>query len=177
MNPYAAIDVANYIVKKSMDDNKPISNLKLQKILYYLQARFLVEDGRPLFSDKIEKWKYGPVTPSTYHEFKRFGSGAINSIADQLVVDKDDQGKIINVRIKKFDENEIDKADRQKIDDTFQKLRKYGAFDLVEMTHEQTLWSNFKDDILNNKPVDPYKNEEIKSFFEKNPEEQIWKNK
>ena len=38
---YTALDFAKYIVKKCIDDGHPISNLQLQKILYYIQKDFL----------------------------------------------------------------------------------------------------------------------------------------
>lgn len=46
---YRAIDVANFIVKDSLDNGRNMTNLKLQKILYYIQARFLVDSSSPLF--------------------------------------------------------------------------------------------------------------------------------
>jgi uncharacterized phage-associated protein len=44
-------------------DQHPISNLQLQKILYYIQKTFL-ENGMVAFDDEIEAWKFGPVVPA-----------------------------------------------------------------------------------------------------------------
>lgn len=60
-----------------------VSNLKLQKLLYYAQGHYLGRYGRPLFDDAIEAWAHGPVVPSVYHELKIFGNGAIE--VDQVV--------------------------------------------------------------------------------------------
>jgi uncharacterized phage-associated protein len=50
-----------------------ITNLKLQKLLYYAQAFYMVENnGEPLFSDDIEAWKYGPVVRTVYDKYKIF---------------------------------------------------------------------------------------------------------
>ena len=46
MNMYKAIDLSKYIVSKCVRDNIPISNLQLQKILYYIQREFLNQIGR-----------------------------------------------------------------------------------------------------------------------------------
>ena len=69
-----ALDIANYVILYCLRHNIEITNLKLQKILYFLEANFLFEHRRPLFEDQIEKWKLGPVFPNVYHQFKTFGS-------------------------------------------------------------------------------------------------------
>ena len=51
----------------------PISNLQLQKILYYLQVYFIQHEGIPLFEDEIEAWQFGPVIPEVYYEYCGFG--------------------------------------------------------------------------------------------------------
>ena len=64
-----AFEVAKYIIK-----SLPVDNLKLQKLLYYSQAVYLVlHDKEPLFSESIEAWDYGPVVPPVYKEYKRYG--------------------------------------------------------------------------------------------------------
>jgi len=55
-------DVAAYILKKQ----RPLTAMKLQKLVYYCQAWSLVWDERPLFSEKIEAWANGPVVPALY---------------------------------------------------------------------------------------------------------------
>jgi len=174
---YAAMDIANYIVKKSIELKRPISNLRLQKLLYYIQARFLVETGEPLFCDEIGKWKYGPVIPSVYHEFKKYGSGTIDSISEQLLVERNKNGDIVDISVKHFNEDDIDLKVRGKIEETVNSLSKYGTFDLVHKTHEQSLWKQYEHAIINNSFVEPYTDEEIKQYFSDHPEERIWENK
>ena len=70
---YRALDVARYIIKRCHMQQKSISNLKLQKILYFVQAEFLVTTGRKCFSDAIEAWDFGPVVPEVYHHYKAYG--------------------------------------------------------------------------------------------------------
>lgn len=57
---YSALDLSTYIVSKCIKDHSPISNLQLQKILYYIQKEFLKNDDIA-FSDDIEAWQFGPV--------------------------------------------------------------------------------------------------------------------
>lgn len=62
--------VANEFLKKSNE----ISVLKLVKLCYIAQGFSLAVLDRPIFNDdRIEAWRYGPVVPSIYHEFKHFG--------------------------------------------------------------------------------------------------------
>lgn len=49
-----ALFVANYIIEYCNDHNLEINNLRIQKLLYFINARNLVENGSPLFQDKIE---------------------------------------------------------------------------------------------------------------------------
>jgi uncharacterized phage-associated protein len=70
---YKAMDVAEYIVSKCSRERSQISNLQLQKILYYIQRHFLQNLRRALFSDDIEAWRYGPVVSDVYYRFSGFG--------------------------------------------------------------------------------------------------------
>ena len=61
------LDVAQYILDEKQ---KPLSALKLQKIVYYCQAWSLVWDERPLFPEAIEAWSNGPVIRALYEAHK-----------------------------------------------------------------------------------------------------------
>ena len=91
---YKAIDLANYIVDKCIKDDTPITNLQLQRILYFVQKDFL-KRGYQAFSDDIEAWRCGPVVPNVYFYFCGFGAmpisisrGSIpNLTSDKNVID------------------------------------------------------------------------------------------
>lgn len=68
----SASDVAKYLISHFCAQKKPISNLKLQKLLYYCQGWHLGITGRPLFSDPIEAWVHGPVVPSVFREYREY---------------------------------------------------------------------------------------------------------
>jgi uncharacterized phage-associated protein len=65
-----ASTIARYIVWFAHEHGDPISNLKLQKLLYYAQAWYLALKDRPLFDDPIEAWVHGPVVPNVYREYR-----------------------------------------------------------------------------------------------------------
>ena len=69
---YSALNIAKYIIDKCMGENCPISNLQLQKILYYIQREFL-RQGEQAFPEDIEAWQFGPVVPVVYRQYCGFG--------------------------------------------------------------------------------------------------------
>lgn len=71
---YSAVDLSKYIVTMCVNDGCPITNLQLQKILYYIQKDYL-KRGSAAFSDPIEAWKFGPVVREAYYFF--CGNGAM----------------------------------------------------------------------------------------------------
>lgn len=74
----SAMEVAKYIIDKCAVDRQPISNLQLQKILYYVQVDFYKKFKQPCFSDDFEAWMFGPVVPVVYYRY--CGAGAYDIV-------------------------------------------------------------------------------------------------
>ena len=70
---HSALEVSKYIVNKCTVENFPISNLQLQKILYYVQKEFFKKNLR-CFSEEIEAWQIGPVVTDVYYYFCGYGA-------------------------------------------------------------------------------------------------------
>jgi uncharacterized phage-associated protein len=68
-----AQDVANYLICSAHDSGSFISNLKLQKLLYYAQAWHLALFDKKLFADRFQAWIHGPAIPSIYRTYKKYG--------------------------------------------------------------------------------------------------------
>ena len=66
---YSAIDIAKYIVNYCTKKQRPVSNLKLQKMLYFTWIDYYRKTKNALFIDDICAWQLGPVVPETYYEF------------------------------------------------------------------------------------------------------------
>ena len=66
---YPVLEIAKYIVNKCIKDNKPITNLQLQRILYCVQRDFLRKLNKPAFPEIIEAWPFGAAIPEVYYEF------------------------------------------------------------------------------------------------------------
>ncbi len=144
---YKALDIARYIINYSNKKNYGVSNLKLQKLLYFVQAEFLTysDDKAPCFNEKIEAWGFGPVVPCVYQAFKQYGSGNIPSITEYSEIT--DTWQIIQ---KTFNENIIKAKDRKKITEIIDGLSEYSATALVDITHNQAPWMNAYEKGMNN---------------------------
>jgi uncharacterized phage-associated protein len=112
----SAINVAQYIIKSI-----PVDNLKLQKLLYYSQAVFLVLNNKtPLFSEEIEAWDYGPVVREVYDQYKKHGCEIIPQI---------DIG-----------ESGLEVGEMEAIDMVLEYYGEMSGGELVNKTHQEKPW-------------------------------------
>ena len=118
----SATDVAHLFLSWANEDGDLITNLKMQKLLYYAQAWHSVNFGTPLFDDQIEAWDFGPVVRSAYSEFKEFGHSPISY---------DATGK----EAKKFSPEQI-----EFLEEFYDKFIGYPAHLLVNMSHNEKPW-------------------------------------
>lgn len=149
--PYKALDVANYIVWQAAERKNPVTHLKLQKLLYYVVAKYLQEYNEPLIDEPICKWQYGPVVKSVYHQFKILGSLPITEPSEYII------NKVPNNPFSGTwaDVNGIvqtlhqDLQLKQVTDTVLQDLLSTkDAFQLVAITHREAAWKNYESDIL-----------------------------
>lgn len=75
----SSLDIAKYIVKFFQECEDPVTNLKLQKLLYYVQGWSLALHNKPAFTEPLEAWVHGPVQPSVYHFYKDYRWNPINN--------------------------------------------------------------------------------------------------
>ena len=124
-----AIKVAKYFLTKAEEEvGDGISNLKLQKLVYYAQAFHLAMYDEPLFGEVIEAWEHGPVVPVLYHAYKQFGSGNIPAPTD-------------------FDPEELDVRTAALLDEVYNVFGQYSAWKLRNMTHEERPWAEAYPDV------------------------------
>lgn len=83
---YFPSHIANFFLWLSKKEEKrdDMTNMKLLKLTYFAFAWYYALYKEKLFEEDIEAWGYGPVIPSIYHEFKRFGKNSINTYASEL---------------------------------------------------------------------------------------------
>ncbi len=75
--------VANYFIDAANKAGTPLTTMKLVKLLYIAYGWVIATKNISLFKEDIEAWRYGPVVPSIYHEFKHFGSSPIKDTYSQ----------------------------------------------------------------------------------------------
>ncbi len=77
--------VAKYVIDYCTKTGNPISNLQLQKILYYIQLNFYRNFKKPCFEENsFEAWEYGPVVPKVYRLFCSYGAAKICNVYSEL---------------------------------------------------------------------------------------------
>ncbi len=76
--------VANYMLDVAASRGITVTNLALQKLLFFAHAISLTERKVGLVSGYFEAWQYGPVHPTVYEAFKAAGSDAIDFRAKAL---------------------------------------------------------------------------------------------
>jgi len=138
-----ALDVAFYFLYKANQDGDTITNLKMQKLLYYAQAWYLVNFNKPLFEEPIEAWPYGPVISKVYHQFKKFRNKPI-------------EYKATGKEKEKFTDKKLDYLDQ-----FYNKFIEYSAHTLARATHNE-VWREAHDE--GEQFID---NEIIKKFYKK----------
>lgn len=136
---YEALDVANYVVNYSIEQECPVSNLKLQKLLYYIQAASLVERQKPAFQDEISAWTYGPVVEPVYHRFKLYANCEI----DKAVTERELHLFSLEAEPVAYDPaSVIALADVGLIHQVVDSYREKNALQMVAKTHGEEPWKN-----------------------------------
>lgn len=124
-----ALDVAKFILSI-----KPISHLKLQKLIYLSYEKFLKRTGVKLFTDDIFAWKHGPVIENVYDVFKTHGSEEIHSEEEEEVLIFSSDIKATASLAKVF-ASEYGLLAFNVIVETVQEHDDKTAWDLVNLTH------------------------------------------
>lgn len=100
-----------------------MTDLKLQKMLYFAQCWHLVRYDRPLFQNTIEAWEHGPVVPDVYMEYKEYKNNPI--------------------RASQVDYDAFTSCEFETITDVFAYYSRYSASGLREMSHQyDSPWAN-----------------------------------
>lgn len=120
---YSAFDIAKYFLLRAQNEGQELlSNLKLQKLVYYAQGLYLAMNDKPLFKDKIEAWNYGPVVPNLYHHYKECGASGIPADPDFS------PAEVIGKKIIDF------------LDEIYGCFGQFSAIRLMEIAHSDKCW-------------------------------------
>lgn len=115
---YSPCAVANCFLELSQENDIPVTNLKLQKLIYFANGLYLATTGVRLVTESFQAWTYGPVLASLYRELKIFGSDPITvktlSCADVIPADT---------------------LAYRTIRAVWDRMKDFSAYQLVELTH------------------------------------------
>lgn len=156
----SAMAVANKIIEMGIQKGMPVTQMKLQKLLFYAQGWHYPAFNCPLFDDNFEAWDYGPVIPRIYREFKSFGIDGINRKGMELV--PCGKGYVIA---------EPQLSRKEELEPFFEKIWEvygiYSGTQLSKRTHEpDTPWSIVRAPYGENIPKEiPIPKDLIKQYF------------
>ena len=116
-----AIDIAKYFLFKAYQEDELITNLKLQKLLYYAQGFHLAIFDTPLFKETIQSWTHGPVVPEVYHAYKEYDRNPLPSVE--------------SINVDGYDPNTL-----ELLDEVYSVYGQFSASALRNMTHQEPPW-------------------------------------
>jgi Uncharacterized phage-associated protein len=116
--------VAQFFLAFANDCQELITNLKLNKLVYYAQAWHLALFNEPLFDDQIEAWVHGPVVPVLYSEYRGYRY--------RPILDNDlDLGEI---------KQNFSSRQQELLDDIIEIYFPKTAYELEQLTHSEDPW-------------------------------------
>lgn len=129
MNHLTHNEVADYFIRFAHDHGDCLTNLKLQKLVYYAQAWYLALQGKALFDADFQAWVHGPVCPPLYSKFKHYRWNPIAADLGEIKLPDDIEQHLIEV---------------------YDVYDGYSAYQLEQMTHAESPWLEARGDL----PID-----------------------
>lgn len=114
---------------------EPITQMRLHKLLYYVQGWSLAQRGRPMFAGRIEAWTHGPVVRELYPTFRDFGDAPISLPEDGPAAD-------------------LEPVDRAFVESIWESYKGYSATKLRAMTHHELPWQTTRDGLADDEKSD-----------------------
>lgn len=117
------LEVAEYFIIRAYEDGREneITNMKIQKLLYYTQCLHLALYNEPLFAEEIQAWRYNPVCPPAYRFYSEFE-------ANQLPIPTQET-------LETLTQETIDL-----LEEVWQYFGEHHAYFLSDMTHGEFPW-------------------------------------
>jgi len=113
-------DIANFFIDMANRTGEDcMTNMRINKLLYFAQGGYLARYGIPLFDDEFEAWQYGPVVKKIYDKYKVCKKNAVDFVDDEY---------------------ENDNLDEQEINFLIDVMREYGIYTtsaLVDISHKE----------------------------------------
>jgi uncharacterized phage-associated protein len=117
------LTAARYFIIKAYEESMEaeITNMKVQKLLYYSQCLHLALYDEPLFEEEIQAWRYGPVCPKAYRFYSYFEENQLPIPSKEILSEISDEIKNL-------------------LEEVWQYFGSYHAYYLSNMTHGEFPW-------------------------------------
>lgn len=136
---------ADYFLRKSHEVGECLTNLKLQKLVYYAQAWYLAIYDKELFDAEFEAWIHGPVNRDLYFRFKKY---LWQPITEDIEIPK------------------LSKLIKEYLDEVFDVFGGISAYELERMTHNETPWIEARNGIPHDRKCStPISQKTMKEFY------------
>jgi uncharacterized phage-associated protein len=119
-------EIADFFIALSNDTGNLITNLKLQKLMFYAQAWHLAIFEEPLFEKDFEAWVHGPVLVDLYHDYKNFKWHPIER--------NDLENKFKSIK------NSLDDDVVEFLEELCEEYFGLSAYELERLTHSEEPW-------------------------------------
>ncbi len=144
---HTAKAVANRFLDIADAAKSPLSPMKLQKLVYFAHGWNLGLFDLPLINEQVEAWKFGPVIPTVYHEFKGYGHSKIFTRAEFLDLDSEE---LVTFSIDNEPSPHLGR-DKAVINRIWEVYGHYTPMQLSNITQEvgspwQTIWAQYDGD-------------------------------
>jgi uncharacterized phage-associated protein len=118
-----SLNVARYFIVKAYEDGieAEMTNMKVQKLLYYAQSLHLALYDEPLFDAEIQAWRYGPVCPPAYHFYSQFEANQLPIPTQEFLA-------------------QFSAEKRELLEEVWGYFGGYHAYRLSDMTHVEFPW-------------------------------------
>lgn len=170
---YDALQIAQYVVNQSIRGNRSITNLKLQKLLYYIQAAFLERYGEVCYKNKITKRRHGAIVEEVYEEYRKYIDEPIKESKGVFIRLGVTIGtNVLTMEKIEYKEECLLKEHRELIDEILDSYATSDPWEMVEKMLEET-------PVIDTEEGAEITAEKIRWYYRKNPEkiygEEIYK--
>lgn len=126
-----SLNVARYFIVRAYEDGieAEMTNMKVQKLLYYAQSLNLAMYDEPLFDEEIQAWRYGPVCPPAYRFYSEFEANQLPIPSKEALLQIPDEKKEL-------------------LEEVWEYFGGYHAYGLSDMTHFEFPWKKARKGLL-----------------------------
>jgi uncharacterized phage-associated protein len=135
MNTTGSITLAKYVLAKLGQ----MPHLKLQKLLYYIEAWHLAILDCELIPDKFEAWMHGPVLRNIWYHYRDYGMMTLNNL---VYIDEHEKNTVEKIMEQYLVQDQI-----ELINDVLNEYGDKSAYHLECLTHSERPWVEARKEI------------------------------